>query len=105
MSHRPVGVRIAGRTVNNLRYADDTTLMAGKKEQLKFIIRKLKTESEKAGMHFNIKKTKIMTTESWRSFEVDGEEIEVVADFSFLGALVECEGRCEMGDTKEDNAG
>ncbi len=51
-----VGVRIAGRTVNNLRYADDTTLMAGKKEQLKVIIRKLKTESEKAGMYFNIEK-------------------------------------------------
>jgi len=90
-----VGVGIAGRTVNNLRYADDTTLMAGKKEQLKVIIRKLKTESEKAGMYFNIKKTKIMKTESWRSFEVDGEEIEVVAGFSFLGALVECEGGCE----------
>src|SRR6218665_1694218 len=75
--------------------ADDTIglPMAGKREQLKFIIRKLKTESEKAEMYFNIKKT--MITESWKSFEVDGEEIEVVADFSFLGALVECEGRCE----------
>ena len=61
-------------------------------------------------MYFNIKKTKIMTTESWRNFEMDGEEIEVVADFSFLGALVECEvgrmrRRMRKKDTKEDNAG
>ena len=88
-----MGLRIAGRTLNNLRYADNTLLMAVEKEQLKVIIRKLKTGSEKAGMYFNIRKTK--TTESWRSFEVDGEEIEVADDFFFLGALVECEGRCE----------
>ena len=89
------GVRIAGRIVNNLRYADDTTLLAGKKEELKNNIRKLRIASEKAGMYFNIKKTKIMTTESWRSFEVDGVEIEVVSSFCFLGALIDREGSCE----------
>ena len=89
------GVRIAGKTVNNLRYADDTTLLAGKKEVLKNNIRKLRLESEKAGLFFNIKKTKIMTTESWRSFEVDGEEIEVVSSFCFLGATIAREGGCE----------
>src|ERR1700733_13050358 len=89
------GVRIAGRTLNNLRYADDTTLLAGKKEGLKDIIRKLKIESEKAGLYFNIKKTKIMTTENWKSFEVDGEVIEVVTSFSFLGAMIVREGGCD----------
>jgi hypothetical protein len=86
------GVRIAGKVVNNLRYADDTTLLAGKKEVLKNNIRKLRLESEKAGLYFNIKKTKIMTTENWRSFEVDGEEIEVVSSFCFLGATIDREG-------------
>lgn len=89
------GVRIAGRIVNNLRYADDTTLLAEKKEKLKDNIRRLKCASEKAGMYFNIKKTKIMTTEKWSYFEVDGEEIEVVSSFCFLGAMMESEGGCE----------
>ena len=89
------GVKIAGRIVNNLRYADDTTLLAGKSKDLKDIIKALKKESEKAGMYFNIKKTKIMTTANWRSFEVDGEEIEVVTSFCFLGAMTENEGGCE----------
>src|SRR6218665_2230292 len=63
------GVKIAGRTLNNLRYADDTTLMAGKKQIPAKLIRRLKRESEKAGLYFNIKKTKIMTTANWDSFE------------------------------------
>src|SRR6218665_1722394 len=67
-------VKIAGKTLNNLRYADDTTLMAGKKADLTKLIRRLKRESEKAGLYFNIKKTKIMTTANWDSFEIDGEE-------------------------------
>src|SRR6218665_443590 len=72
-------IRIAGRTLNNLRYAKtDTTLMAGKAKDVKSIIRRAKREREKAGMYFNIKKTKIVTTEEWRSFEVDGVEIEVL---------------------------
>src|SRR6218665_3682580 len=73
------GVKIAGRILNNLRYADDTTLMAGKRADLAKLIRRLKRESEKAGLYFNMKKTKIMTTANWNSFEIDGEEIEVVS--------------------------
>src|SRR3984885_9034063 len=88
-------VRIAGRTLNNLRYTDDTTLLAREKEGLKDIIRKLKIESEKAGLYFNIKKTKIMTTDNWKSFEVDGEAIEVVTSFSFLEAMIVREGGCD----------
>src|SRR6218665_2836059 len=86
---------IAGKTLNNLRYADDTTLMAGKKADLTKLIRRLKRESEKAGLYFNIKKTKIMTTTNWNSFEIDEEEIEVVSSFTFLGSEVEKEGRCD----------
>jgi len=88
------GVKIAGRTLNNLRYADDTTLIAGKQTDLKRLIRRLKRESKKAGLYFNIKKTKIMTTTGWDSFEVDGEEMEVVSSFTFLGSEVEKDGKC-----------
>src|SRR6218665_718746 len=95
MEEAKEGVKIAGRTLNNLRYADDTTLMTGKKADLAKLIRRLKTESEKAGLYFNIKETKIMTTANWNSFEIDGEEIEVVSSFTFLGSEVEKEGRCD----------
>jgi len=88
-------VKIARKTLNNLRYADDTTLMAGKKADLTKLIRRLKRESEKVGLYFNIKKTKIMTTAKWDRFEIDGEEIEVVTSFTFLGSEVEKEGRCD----------
>ena len=90
------GVRIAGRTLNNLRYADDTTLMAGIKEDLTELMRRLKKESEQAGLYFNIKKTKIMTTAEWDRFELDGEEIEVTKSFTFLGSIIEKEGKCEL---------
>src|ERR1043165_3213268 len=90
------GIKIAGRIMNNLRYADDTTLLAGKKKDLVELIRRLKSESEKAGLYFNIKKTKIMTTEAEESFEIDGEEIETVTSFTFLGSLIEKEGKCDM---------
>src|SRR6218665_1917871 len=93
MEEAKEGVKIAGRTLNNLRYADDTTLMAGKKDLAK-LKRRLKRESEKAGLCFNIKKTKIMTIANWDSFEIDGEEIGVVKSFTFLGSEVEKEGRC-----------
>src|SRR6218665_1560452 len=69
--------------------------MAGKKADLTKLIRRLKRESEKAGLYFNIKKTKIMTTANWDSFELDGEEIEVVTSFTFLGSEVEKDGRCD----------
>ena len=90
------GVRIAGRTLNNLRYADDTTLLAGKKNDLVEMIRRLKKESEKAGLYFNMKKTKIMSTGEEDSFEVDGEELETVTTFTFLGSVIEREGKCDM---------
>src|SRR5918994_2124073 len=90
------GVRIAGRTLNNLRYADDTTLLAGKKIDLVEMIRRLKKESEKAGLYFNMKKTKIMSTGEEDSFEVDGEELETVTTFTFLGSVIEREGKCDM---------
>src|SRR6218665_388575 len=95
MEEAKEGVKIAGRTLNILRYADDTTLMAGKKADLAKLIRRLKRESEKAGLCFNIKNTKIMTTANWDSFVIDGEEIEVVTSFTFLGSEVEKEGRCD----------
>src|ERR1043165_9917738 len=89
------GVRIAGRTLNNLRYADDTTLLAGKKTDLIEMIRRLKKESEKAGLYFNMTKTKIMSTGE-DSFEVDGEELETVSSFTFLGSVIEREGKCDL---------
>ena len=95
MEEAKEGVKIAGKTLNNLRYANDTTLMAGKKSDLTKLIRRLKRESEKAGLYFNIKKKKIMTTANWDSFEIDGEEIEVVTSFTFLGSEVEKDGRCD----------
>src|SRR6218665_430744 len=95
MEEAKEGVKIAGKTLNNLRYADDTTLVAGKKAYLAKLIRRLKRESEKAGLYFNIKKTKIMTTAKWDRFEIDGEEIEVVTSFMFLESEVEKEGRCD----------
>src|SRR6218665_2909029 len=95
MEEAKEGVKIAGRTLNNLRYADDTTLMTGKRAYLAKLIRRLKRESEKAGLYFNIKKTKTMTTANWNSFETDGEEIEVVSSFTFLGSEVEKDGKCD----------
>src|SRR6218665_690821 len=95
MEEAKEGVKIAGKTLNNLRYADDTKLMAGKKADLTKLIRRLKRESEKAGLYFKIKKTKIMTTANWDSFEIDREEIEVVTSFTFMGSEVEKDGRCD----------
>jgi hypothetical protein len=89
------GIRIAGRLLNNLRYADDTTLLAGKKADLLLLIKRLKSESEKAGLYFNIKKTKIMTTVGADNFVIDGEELEVVSSFTFLGSVIEKEGKCD----------
>ena len=95
MDEAEEGIRIAGRTVNNLRYADDTTLLADKKTDLVEMLRRLKRESKKAGLYFNIKKTKIMTTGE-DSFEIDREEIEMVTSFTFLGLVIEREGECDM---------
>ena len=79
------GIKIAGRNINNLRYADDTTLMAESEEELKSLLMKVKEESEKVGFKFNIQKTKIMASSPITSWEIDGETVETVADF-FWGA-------------------
>ena len=81
-----VGIKIAGRNINNLRYTDDTTCMAENKEELKSILMNMKEESEKAGLKLNIQKTKIIASGSITSWQIDGETVETVADFIFLGS-------------------
>ena len=80
------GIKIAGRNINNLRYADDTTLMAESKEELKSLLMKVKVEREKVGLKLNIQKTKIMVSGLITSWEIDGETVETVSDFTFWGA-------------------
>ena len=87
------GIKIAGRNINNLRYADDTTLMA-ENEELKSLLIKAKEESEKVGLKLNIQKTKIMTSGPITSWEIDGETVETVADFIFLGSKITADGDC-----------
>ena len=79
------GTKIAGRNINKLRYADDTTLMAESEEKLKSLLLKVKVENEKVGLNLNIQKTKIMASGPITSWEIDGETVETVSDFSFLG--------------------
>ena len=83
------GIMIAGRNINNLRYADDTTLMAEREEDLKSLLMKVKEESEKAGLKFNIQKTKIMASSPITSWQIDGETVETVTDY-FLGLQNDC---------------
>ena len=85
------GIMIAGRNINNLRYADDTTLMAESEEELKTILMKVKEESEKVGLKLNIQKTKIMASGPITSWQIDGE---TVADFIFLGSKITADGEC-----------
>ena len=87
------GIKIAGRNINNLRYADDTTLMAGS-EELKSLLMKVKEESEKVGLKLNIQKTKIMASSPITSWQIDGETVETVADFIFLGSKITADGDC-----------
>ena len=87
------GIKIAGRNINNLRYADDTTLMAESEEELKSLLIKVKEESEKVGLKLNIQKTKIIASGPITSWEIDGEIMETVADF-FFGAKVTADGDC-----------
>ena len=82
------GIQIAGRNVNNLRYADDTTLMAETEEELKSLLIKVKKESEKVGLKLNIQKTKIMASGPITSWEIDGETVETVSDFILLGSKI-----------------
>ena len=86
------GIKIAGRNINNLRYADDTTLMAESEEKLKSLLMKLKEENEKVGLKLNIQKTKIMLPGPITSWEVDGEIVETVADFIILGSRITADG-------------
>ena len=79
------GIKIAGRNINNLRYADDTNLMAESEEKLKSLLMKVKEESEKAGLKFNIQKTKIMASGPIISWQIDGETVETMRDFIFFG--------------------
>ena len=88
------GVKIAGRNINNLRYADDTTLMAESEEELKSLLMKVKVESEKIGLKLSIQKTKIMASGPITSWQIDGETMETVADFIFLGSKITVDGDC-----------
>ena len=88
------GIKIAGRNINNLRYADDTTLMAESEEELKSLFMKVKEESEKVGLKLNIQKTKIMASGPITSWQIDGGIEETVSDFIFLGSKITAEGDC-----------
>ena len=88
------GIKIAWRNINNLRYADDTTLMAESEEELKSLLMKVKVESEKVSLKLNIQKTKIMASGPITSWQVDGERVETVADFIFLGSKITADCDC-----------
>ena len=88
--------KIARRNINNLRYADDTTLMAESEEELKSLLMKVKEESEKVGLKFNIQKTKNMASGPITSWEIDGETMQTVSDFIFLGSKITADGDCSI---------
>ena len=88
------GIKIAGRNINNLRYADNTTLMAESEEELKSLLMKVK-ESEKVGLKLNVQKTKIMASSPITSWQIDGETMETVRDFIFLGSKITVDGDCK----------
>ena len=88
------GIKNAGRNINNLRYTDDTTLMAESEEDLKSLLMKVKEESEKAGLKLNILKAKIMASGPITSWQIDGERMETVRDFIFLGSRITADGDC-----------
>ena len=88
------GIKIARRNINNLRYADDTTLMEESEEELQSLLMKVKEESEKVGLKLNIQKTKIMASCPTTSWEIDGETVETVADFIFGGSKITADGDC-----------
>ena len=91
------GIKIAGRNTNNLRHADDTTLMAESKEELKSLLTQVKEESEKAGLKLSIQKTKIMAFGPITSWQIDGETMETVTDLIFLGSQITADGDCSHG--------
>ena len=89
-----VGIKILGRNINNLRYADDTTLMAESEEELKSLLMKVKEKSQKAGLKLNIQKTKSMASGPITSWQIPGETVETVTDFIFLGSKITADGDC-----------
>ena len=88
------GIKIAGRNINDLRYADDTTLMAESEEELKILLAKVKEESEKIGLKLNIQKTKIMASSPIASWQIDRETVQTVSEFIFLGSKITADGDC-----------
>jgi len=88
------GIKIARRNISNLKYSDDTTLMAESKDELKSLLMKVKEESEKVGLKLNIKKTKIMASSPITSWQIDGETVETLRDFIFLGSKITADGDC-----------
>ena len=94
MDEAQAGIKIAGRNIINLRYADDTTLMAESKEEVKSLLMKVKEESEKAGLIFNIQKTKIMASDPITTRQIDGETMETVTDLIFWGSQITADGDC-----------
>ena len=94
------GIKISRRNINNLRYAVDTTLMAEREEKLKSLLMKVKEESEKVGLKLNIQKMKIMASGPITSWQIDGEKVETVADFIFLGSKITADGDCSHDCSK-----
>ena len=94
MEEAHAGIKIAGRNINNFRYADDTTLMAESEEELQSLLMKVKEESEKIGLKLNIQKTKIMASGPSTSWQIDGETMETVTDFILLGSKITSGGDC-----------
>ena len=89
-----VGIKIGRRNISNLRYADDTTLMVESEEELKSLLMRMKEESNRAGLNLNIKKTKIMASSPITAWQIEGEKVEVVTDFLFLGSKITVNGDC-----------
>ena len=96
LDNSQAGIKIAGRNGNNLRYADDTTLMAESKEEVKNLLMRVKEESEKAGLKLNIQKTEIMASDPITSWQIEGEKVEALTDFIFLGSKITVDGTAAM---------
>ena len=94
LNESQAGIKIAGRNINNFTYAEDTMLMAESREELKSLLMKVKEESEKAGLKFSIQKTKIMASSPITSWQIDGENVETMTDFIFLGSKINADGNC-----------
>ena len=94
LDEAPAGIKISGRNINNLRYADDTTLLEESEEEQKSFLMKVKEESEKVGLELNIQKTKIMASGPIISWQIDGETMETVTHFIFLGSKITADGDC-----------